>query len=49
MNFPEYKMFDNVNDAQSKFIQKLMVSDKVAPVKSKRIKVNSQKWFDSEI
>ena len=50
INFPEYKNFDNVNDAYSNFIQKLMeVIDKVAPVKSKRIKRNSQEWFDSEI
>ena len=50
INFPEYKKFDNVNDAYSNFIQKLMeVIDKVAPVKSKRIKRNSQEWFDSEI
>ena len=49
-NFPEYKKFDNVNDAYSNFIHKLMeVTDKVAPVKSKRIKRNSQEWFDSEI
>ena len=49
MNFPEYKKFDSVNDASSNFTQKLMVSDKVAPVKSQRIKMNSQEWFDSEI
>ena len=49
-NFPEYKILDNVNDAYLNFIQKLMeVIDKVAPVKNKRIKRNSQKWFDSEI
>ena len=43
INFPEYKSFDNVNDAYSNFIQKLMeVIDKVAPVKNKRIKRNSQ-------
>ena len=49
-NFPEYKNFDNVNDAYSNFIQKLMeVIDKVASVKNKRIKRNSQEWFDSEI
>ena len=48
--FSEYKTFDNVNDAYSSFIQNLMeVIDKVAPVKSKRIKRNSQEWFDSEI
>ena len=50
INFPEYKKFDNVNDAYSNFIQKLTeVIDKVASVKSKRIKRNSQGWFDSEI
>ena len=39
-----------MNDAYSNFIQKLMeVIDKVAPVKNKRIKRNSQEWFDSEI
>ena len=39
INFPEYKKFDNVNDAYSNFIQKLMeVINKVAPVKTKRTK-----------
>ena len=34
----------------SNFIQKLMeVIDKVAPVKSKRLKKKSLEWFDSEI
>ena len=37
INFPEYKIFDNVNDAYSNFIQKLMeVIDKVVPVKNKK-------------
>ena len=50
INFPEYKKFDSVNDAYSNFIEKLVdVTDKVAPVKSKGIKKNSQEWFDSEI
>ena len=50
INFLEYKKFDNVNDAQSNFIQKLVeVIDKVAPAKSKKIERNSQEWFDSEI
>ena len=50
INFPEYKKVNSVNDAYSNFIQKLTeVIDKVAPVKSKRIKRNSQEWFDSEI
>ena len=39
-----------MNDAYSNFIQKLMeVIDKVAPFKNKRIKRNSQEWFDSGI
>ena len=50
INFPEYKNFDNVNDAYSNLIKKLMeVIGKVAPVKNKRIKKNSQEWFDSEV
>ena len=50
INLSEYKKFDNVNDAYSNFIQKLIkVIEKVAPVKSSRIKRNSQKWFESEI
>ena len=39
-----------MNDAYSNFIQKLTeVTDKVAAVKNKRIKRNSQEWFYSEI
>ena len=50
INFPEYKNFDNVNDAYSNFIQKLMeIIDKVVPVTNERIKRNPQEWFDSEI
>ena len=48
--FPEYKNFDNVNNPYWKFILKLNeVIDKVAPVKNKRTKRNSQVWFHSEI
>ena len=39
-----------MHDAYSNLIQKLIeIIDKVALVKSKRIKKNSQEWFDSEI
>ena len=39
-----------MNDAYSNLIQKLMkVTDKVASGKNKRIKRNSQEWFESEI
>ena len=39
-----------MNKASENFIQKLMsVTDKLAPFKTKRVKGNSQKWFDGEI
>ena len=39
-----------MHDAYSNLIQKLTeIIDKVALVKSKRIKKNSQEWFDSGI
>ena len=39
-----------MNDANSNFIQKLMeVIDKGAPIKDKKIKRSSQKWFDNKI
>ena len=41
--------FKNINDAYSNFIQKVIGAiDLVAP-KSRRIKQNSQEWFDSEV
>ena len=50
VDFPNYRNFENINDAYSNFIQKLMrVIDLVAPIKSRRIKQNSQKWFDGEV
>ena len=50
INFSEYENFDNVDDAYSNFIQKLVeVIEKLSPVKNKRVKRSSQKWFDNEI
>ena len=50
VDFPNYNNFENINDAYSNFIQKVMgVIDLVAPIKSRRIKQNSQEWFDSEV
>ena len=50
VDFPNYHNFENVNDAYSNFIQKVMgVTDLVAPVKSRRIKQNSQEWFNGEV
>ena len=37
-------------EACDDFIQKIMIAiDKVAPMKERRIKHNSQEWFDDEI
>ena len=47
--FPDYENFSDVNKAYENFIQKLMsVIDKLAPFKTKRVKGNSQEWFDGE-
>ena len=50
LDFPNYHNFENINDAYFNFIQKVMgVTDLVAPIKSRRIKQNSQEWFDGEV
>ena len=43
VDFLNYHNFESINDAYSNFIQKVMgVIDLVAPIKSRRIKQNSQ-------
>ena len=50
LNFPIYQNFNDINEAYNDFIQKIMnVIDKVAPLKERRVKQNSQEWFDGEI
>ena len=50
VDFPNYHNFENINDAYSNFIQKVMgVIDLVAPIKSRWIKQNSQEWFYGEV
>ena len=50
LNFPNYRNFNDINEAYNDFIQKIMnVIDKVAPLKERRVKHNSQEWFDGEI
>ena len=50
LDFPNYHNFENINDVYSNFTQKVMgVIDLVAPIKSRRIKQNSQEWFDGEV
>ena len=50
INFPNYLNLNDATVAYDDFIQKIMVSiDKVAPIKERRIKHNSQELFDGEI
>ena len=50
INFPNYQNFNDATEAYDDFIQKIMVAiDKVAPIKERKIKHNSQEWFDGEI
>ena len=50
INFRNYLNFNDTTEAYGDFIQKIMVTtDKVAPTKERRIKHNSQEWFDGEI
>ena len=50
VNFPNDQIYNEINEAYNDFIQKIMgVIDKVAPIKERRVKLNSQKWFDGEI
>ena len=43
LNFPNYRNFNDMNEAYNDFIQKIMnIIDKVAPLKERRVKQNSQ-------
>ena len=50
LNFPNYQSYNEINEAYNDFIQKIMsVIDKVARIKERRVKQNSQEWFHGEI
>ena len=50
IDFPNYENVGDVDEAYSNFFQKIMaVIDKIAPYKSKRVKGNTQKWFDGKV
>ena len=50
LNFPNNQNFNDINEGYNDFIQKIMnVTDKVAPLKERQVKQNSQEWFDGEI
>ena len=43
LNFPSYQNYNEINEAYNDFIQKIMsVIDRVAPIKERRVKQNSQ-------
>ena len=48
--FPNYEIFSDVNIVYSDFFRKIMtIIDKIARFKIKRVKRNTQKWFDGKI
>ena len=48
--FPNYENFSDMNKAYENFIKKLMiVIDELVLFRTKRVKGNSQEWFDEEI
>ena len=50
VQFPNYKIFSNVNVAYSDLLNKISDTiDNVAPIKEIRIKSDTQEWFDNEI
>ena len=50
VDFPNCENVGDANEACSNFFQKLMtIIDKMAPYKRKRVKGNTQKWFDGEV
>ena len=49
-DFQDYQHFENINDAYSVFIQKIIgVIVLVAPITSRWMKQNSQEGFDDEV
>ena len=50
LDFPNHETFDDVNGTYSNSFQKIMtVMGKTAPYRNKRVKGDTQKWFDSEV
>ena len=50
INLPKYNIFSNVNIAYLDLVEKILsVVDKIAPFKDRRIKNNTQDWFDDEV
>ena len=49
-NFPNYQNYNQINEAYDEFIQKIISKiNKVKHTWERRVKQNSQEWFDGEI
>ena len=49
LSVPNYQHYNDIKEAYNDFIQKIMgVIDKVAPIKERWMKQNSQEWFDGK-
>jgi len=50
MQFPDYSIFESVNEAYSDFVTKFMtVIDSISPLRQVRVKTNTKPWFDGNI
>ena len=50
INFPNYEYFEDASRAYSDFFQKLTkVIENIAPCMTKRVKGNTQNWFNEEV
>ena len=50
VNFPNYELFTDVNEAHSNFFKKVRaVIDNIEPCNTRRVKANTQKGFDGEV
>ena len=50
INFPNYENFQDANLAYSDFINKVTsIINDITPIKKKKVKNNSQDWFDGEV
>lgn len=50
VNFANYELFNDVNEAHSNFFKKVRaVIDNIEPCNTRRVKANTQKGFDGEV
>ena len=50
IQFPDYSILENVNEAYSDFVSKFMTAiDSICPLRQVRVKTNTKPWFDGNI